>query len=490
MKMKKILSIILTAAIILTTACSDNNTSSVNAQNSNVSKTESNTTSSTDSSSETSQNIVTEAPAENTPNRVDDTLPQCEPANKCIMCYQDGSIMKSVDGYYYSTSYTTFNGEFTGNYVLSYYDVKSGKSIPLCSKPECMHDGNQFCVATSHIREVSFGESWDALYNGYIYRLAQLNNEMDESGGSTREYVLYRSDLQGNERSFIAKLYDPIIKNGDGTITFLSDAIFHLGKLFYTMNGDSETVGELYVLDLESGKRKQIIIPENKDGIERTDNDIFSITADGDYLYFAVMDEKKKGDDVIYDKTTLYRYNIKSGEIITVSALPDIYSSFTVNNGIVYYITVDRANNTFSLYSYDIENDKTTALEENVQQGYLEGKHISESNRVKVYTDRQYLYISTCGDYQYKRENSHQYETDFYVYSLDGKKLLHGLKGLPTDIPEWSFIFRALDGHIYLDFDSYTPKGETDNLSGVYTIKTEELINGSTEWTKLYNSGR
>ncbi|MBQ8931857.1 MAG: hypothetical protein IJ045_05440, partial [Ruminiclostridium sp.] len=65
---------------------------------------------------------------------------------------------------------------------------------------------------------------------------------------------------------------------------------------------------------------------------------------------------------------------------------------------------------------------------------------------------------------------------------------LHGLKGLPTDIPEWSFIFRALDGHIYLDFDSYTPKGETDNLSGVYTIKTEDLINGSSDWTRLYKA--
>ena len=481
--MKKFLTIILLAAILLATACSDNNTSSVNSQN--------NSTSSTDSSSETSQNIVTEAPAENTPNKVDDTLPQCEPANKCIVCYQDGSIMKNVDGYYYSTSYTAVNGVTTSFFVLSYYDTKTGKTIPLCSKPQCMHDGDQFCVATSYKKEAMFQDNWDALYNGYIYRITELDTDIEGSDSKAFDYRLYRYDLQGNERSFITRLYDPIMKNdNDGTITFLSDAIFHLGKLFYTMNGDSDTVGELYILDLESGKRKQIIIPENEDGIKRTSNAVCSITADGDYLYFAIIYTKTKDSNVIYDKTILYRYNIKSGEINTISAMPDIYSSFAVNNGIIYYTTVDRANNTFSLYSYDIEKDKTTVIEENVQQGYLEGKHISESNRVKVYTDRQYLYISTCGDYQYKRENSYQYETDFYVYSLDGKQLLHGLKGLPTDIPEWSFIFRALDGYIYLDFNSYTPKGETDTLSGVYMIKTEDLINGKTDWTKLYNSGR
>ena len=52
------------------------------------------------------------------------------------------------------------------------YDIPTGKTIPLCSKPQCPHDGNAFCPSTS------FDSHFNILYNGYIYRFGNfINNE-------------------------------------------------------------------------------------------------------------------------------------------------------------------------------------------------------------------------------------------------------------------------------------------------------------------------
>ena len=146
--MNKFLTTILIAAILLTTACSDNNTSATSSQN--------NSTSSTDNSSQTSQNIITEAPAENTPNNLNDTLPQCEPAN--TVNFFTHNVMKGINGYYYYDFWETGYGDMSSGIV--YYDIPTGKTIPLCSKPQCPHDGNAFCPSTS------FDSHFNILYNG------------------------------------------------------------------------------------------------------------------------------------------------------------------------------------------------------------------------------------------------------------------------------------------------------------------------------------
>jgi len=114
MKMKKVLSIILTATILLTTACSDNNTSSVNSQNSTISN----------SSGGVTDNTTSSMVVENTPNKVDDTLPQCEPAN---IGNEAGTnvynrIMKGTDGYYYSQHPWEYRENATEEMKVYYYD--------------------------------------------------------------------------------------------------------------------------------------------------------------------------------------------------------------------------------------------------------------------------------------------------------------------------------------------------------------------------------
>ena len=61
-------------------------------------------------------------------------------------------------GYYYCTR----------NNELRYIDFETGNEMYLCNKPECRHDGNEFCVATNKRYTI---ERF-CLYNGKIIAAA------------------------------------------------------------------------------------------------------------------------------------------------------------------------------------------------------------------------------------------------------------------------------------------------------------------------------
>ena len=482
MKMKKALSIILTSAILLTTACSDNNTSSVNSQNNSTSSTESSKIDS-DTSSKTNSDVITEAPAENTPNNLNDTLPQFSPAN---IHYEN--VKKGKEGYYYKARIKSDGGrDFEG---LSYYDNATGKTIPLCSKPQCMHDGNDFCTATG-----LQGDNRSVLYNGYIYRLGIRRTDTEFTIG------LLRTDLQGNELSRISDIHTGLCGEIRNTSTIGDSVVFHYGKMFISFNpiADKEEERILYMVDLETGAGKEIHVPPPENNATRLLHYSFrSLMADGDFLYYTTKEARwnhpQVHDDahLTYDRTTMYRFNIRTGETEMISAMPDVYSSFTVNNGIIYYTVADRSDNTFSLYSYDIEKDETKTIIDKHQQNYVNGKYVSDRSKVTVLTDRKYLYVCTSGIDSGTTITDRVDDVDFYIYSLDGKELVHGLPGMEELIDmekDWYASFSALDGEVYFNYQdrNYERKNtDEDKNSGMYVINTEDLINGNSSWKKLY----
>ena len=487
MKMKKVSSIILTAAIILTTACSENNTSSVNSQNSTVGN----------SSGGVTDNTTSSTVVENTPNKVDDTLPQCAPANLPSSVYDARNVMKGKDGYYYTSM--LISGDKISN-ALHYYDLATGKSIPLCSKPQCIHDGNDFCAATGGFLYINGNGSADVLYNGYIYRLGDTAEEVDKY-----DLALFKVDLQGNELSKVSDILS--VSLGDGVAEpAICSKVFHYGKMIIAAQFYDNVIGwsnQFYIVDISTGEKKEINIPEHKKGTRVEYETGISLVCDDDWLYYTARYVAYKGQvhtetNMTYDRTVMYRYNLKTGETEEISEMPDIYSSFTVNNNIIYYTVADRKDNTFSLYSLDTITRKIITLADKIQQNYVDGKYISHSNKVTVVTDRKYLYICTRGLTGYYRKdatnNEIQDDIDFYIYSLDGKELVHGLTGMEALLDmekEWRYTFSAINGEIYFNYqdrafdDSDSPE---DTKSGMYTIKTEDLINGKTNWTKLYKA--
>lgn len=478
-KAKRLSAFILTAAIILSlTACAENNTSVTS--NASINESVDNSEGASENNSDKNENVT----VQNTPNRVNDALPQCDPANLEYFV-----IMKGKEGYYYQADIEKEEDEYFSG--LGYFDNATGKTIPLCAKPQCMHDGNDFCTATGGMDTFDT----DFLYNGYIYRLGADVVDTEFT------LKLLKCDLQGNELSKVSDIYSGMVEGAYWSPHINDCVVCHYGKMFFTfnMNSASQEQHILYMVDIESGESKRIYLPEPENNAIRLYTHYLNfMTADGDWLYYnsreVIFDKPGAYDErnMLQNRTVLYRFNIRTGETETISAMPDIYSSFTVNNGIIYYTVADRSDNVFSLYSYDIANDKTTTIIDKRQQEYVDGKYVSSSHKVTVLTDRKYLYVCTMGASGMYRVDRKADDTDFYIYDLQGNELMDGLPGLETLLDkekEWEYKFYALDGEIYFGYHDrayWSSHRDEDKFSGMYTIKTEDLINGSRDWTKLY----
>ena len=90
------------------------------------------------------------------------------------------------------------------------------------------------------------------------------------------------------------------------------------------------------------------------------------------------------------------------------------------------------------------------------------------------------------GYYSKENDDGTNDDIDFYIYSLDGKQLLHGMPGMDITIDDYGYGLSAVDGELYFYFSEHV-NDDIDN-TGLYKIKTEDLINGGTEWTKLYKA--
>ena len=89
----------------------------------------------------------------------------------------------------------------TGWYHFSYHlngmvytDRETGQTVPLCAKPECAHDGNEGCVATSRY----YNAGNPVYYDGYVYRLGYRMSDPENPGDSDYTQVLLRYEPDGS----------------------------------------------------------------------------------------------------------------------------------------------------------------------------------------------------------------------------------------------------------------------------------------------------
>ncbi len=204
------------------------------------------------------------------------------------------AILKSDTGYYYCTT------EY-GDMALHYYDEASGQNIYLCSKPECRHDGDVFCTATS--------EKYDV--NSVCYYGGDLYLSVLETTESEFLFKLLRVAEDGSELSEVVT-YLTINKTSLGAVIGGEEMIIHRGVavLPYTLISTESTsiTGELTgvtgtcLYDLVSGELTQLPELEYKsksNGRER-------FTGYGDYIYFNTQMDRKNtlSRYCLTDKTT------------------------------------------------------------------------------------------------------------------------------------------------------------------------------------------
>lgn len=377
------------------------------------------------------------------------------------------SIMENDSGYYYTGG---------GYAALRYYDKQSGADIFCCDKPECLHDGNGYCAATSNEYEVMSAGMYDGAIYTFVNRFADNNLEMK----------LLRTEPDGTARSEVCTFLT--LKNANGSSADFQDGIIlHRGKAFvdYAYNyidAEGRTVGATYygrvIIDLSTGDYYEMPLP---DTLEKEDI-IFAPRAsriDGDWLYYVIVTYEDK-----LNHCSVYRWNYVTQAVEKLD-IPPVFSSYTVNDGIVYYAVCaleDKENRSVQIYKYSPE----TGITEKFTEMPIPEEHIieysiigSNNNQPEITTDREYLYYVNFGlDSVISNDPDSKYcfQSECIIYSFDGKELARFMLPIEPRTDFEMYTLNVVNGKVYYQTENY-----------VLCCTIEDILAGTAEWTELYD---
>ena len=278
-------------------------------------------------------------------------------------------IMKSDTGYYYST----VSGQ---EMELHYYDVDSGQNIYLCSKPECRHDGDAFCTATSekyHVNSACF-------YGDSLYLAAVEETEAEYL------YKVIRVSADGSELTEVIT-YMTVNKASMNAIYGGEPAIIHRGVMvlpYRLASKDNIQIGVTgtYLYNLTNGELSQL--PELEYKKLTTGRGRF--TGYGDYIYFNTKIDRAN---------TLSRYCLTDGTVEDMELSRTYVGVFEVMDEDTIYYTWSEGR----LYEYKISTKENTQyndifIDTKVYQSTVGEYSVQQPyNFSDMITDGTYLYV-------------------------------------------------------------------------------------------------
>lgn len=322
--------------------------------------------------------------------------------------------------------------------ALRYYDEASGESVYLCAKPNCQHNGSEFCTATTQI--YSF-VSKPVYLDGYLYVIASDQREMiwKKDKWEKLPIVLLRYQPDGTEITQVAEL------NADEqTKAYPCDLIAHRGQLWMICTYGSETVtfddnfstlsqtggGKYDIFCYEPAKQK--ITKLYTSGELQKNFTPFrgfgpEMKGAGDYVYFYSYDNQWRDP---YTHSGIYRIDCRSGEIETVMKLKANKSAYyTVTDDAVYYTFGTSINDDQLIHRYDLQTGEDsvivslTALTQEQAPWYT--SELAEEQKAAVYmhamvADDAHIYLFW------------QLEDRFTENKEDNERLLHFVTEIDT----------------------------------------------------------
>lgn len=258
-------------------------------------------------------------------------------------------IMETEDGFYRNLDHFRL--------MLCYYDKATGKAVYLCAKPECTHDGNEYCTATKE------GVLYDANIcksGEYVYYSASEYVEEDEK----EYYKLMRVKADGTEFTELCTYQTTV-----GQRAFHGISAMNFGRVMAVHRGlaivpfydyDLPTLMTDYtpntmIIDIESGSYYKLSTPDvDLTKTQYGQGDYFLYE---DWLYYTISMENSN------NFKSLYRYNLVSGvtEKVDISVK---FTSYAVIDGCVYYSAPTKGEDASKLFKYDPESGTVTDLSE------------------------------------------------------------------------------------------------------------------------------
>jgi len=357
-----------------------------------------------------------------------------------------GPIMETEHAYYFVNTNTM-------EYELYYYDKASGKTIFLCNKPECAHDGNEFCAATAGGRYVLYTR----LYKDGIYvaALEPEENRIDKK--------LFKVSLDGTKMETIATYgYDPVSESGGVNRSYDEEKYMLLYDdkaiiPYETPQNDGWMTYGTAIVDLKTGKVQYLKECDSHDRLLGQEG----YTPYGEYLYY-------------YEAISLggipkkiYRYHLSQKKTVEIP-IEGGFSDFCIVDGRVVYSQEDKDGfiHVYSMNPEDADNPDTRDL-----TGPMNGENGIPrlgKGEGKLAFDREYLVIS---GYSSEIDRYH-----YFILSKEGEVLAEIIPPEsinPIGPPE----FAIVDGNVYfMDYDT------------TVRCQVQDILNGNANWTSLYSA--
>ena len=414
---------------------------------------------------------------------------------------------------WYFTDMKNVKGQNTTD-AIWYSHNESDECVILCSRANCLHDGNEYCTATTSAYVVGTDPVW---LEGYLYAVAmkpygknyspyaQYGNI--ESAGS---FVLLRYAPDGSEVTEIAEI---LPKTEEDFMLDVESAsiIAHRGQIWFSFLGRSwcrsapEIQREFYRMGVytpQDGTATELLADEKPDrsSVARKGAPD-SLAGDGDYVYFR-FDAAGRWDDGNRLRTGIWRISCVTGELEQMYSceprqIPRTY--FVCGDKMVFSVVNENASEkavTSQLTNtdyrakdylvYDMTTGETRRLLSPKELGTDPANYEDRYNYCGFRTDGKRMYLQR------------QTETtdEIWVVEFDGtvQKI-----PLPTDL-EWKDYSDELYPAFANDPDAPDPVETASTLSWKndlllhdgrlyvrylvhwYSIAADDLIGGGTDW--------
>lgn len=363
-------------------------------------------------------------------------LPEDKPYNRIIM--------ETDSGYYYNVDDQVLS--------LRYTEKSTGADIFLCSKPECMHNGNDTCTATYNYLITSNY----VLYDNFIYFVADIRD------GETLGYALYKASLDGTSLDKVGdvkKIKAPLSVNGYNS---LDKFIIHKGYAYIPYKLGNHSYGEF----IESGFVRMNISTGEAETIF-SETDFFSaVSTDvyagcGDYIYYRTWCSSAS------DKTGDFRYNIADGSHTRFYDVEDGNIAVTCVSDRAFYVMSTDEDKVLRLTGYDANtlkaNDFEITLADDPIYDFIAYKNyviVCQTGRVTIYDDKG----AEVGSLSF--DDSEQEDS----------------QGTATFIYNAGRFFDISDEKLYMG------RWDTDNNKTImYSCPINDIIAGEGQWKEAYS---
>ena len=288
-----------------------------------------------------------------------------------------GDVMVTDKGFYYVSGRTEPG--------VHYYDPATERSMYLCNKPECRHDGNEFCVATNS----RYGYLDECIYSGKLFLYAVEETETQYL------FKLLAAELDGSGMNEVATVME-LEKTGNNIqVIHQCGMMIHRNTAVFEIYATGTLAEEVHyygvaIMDINTGEVSWL--DEEPFGADNVD--ITEVSGFGDWIYYC----RKEGK-----KTLLHRYHITEKTDEVCKFLVGFSGEYVVKDeDTVLYLLKSGT----ELYSYRYstgENTEEFRFERDVDHYY---QFEEGTEHVKLWEKTSVSALDTDGEYLYASEPS------------------------------------------------------------------------------------